>query len=293
MRAQQDEGMQAYDRAAVHAGRAGVPARLLGYRSSMRFHGSTPVVEQLAWMSEQGEEAMRNANFRASRANSLAMLGRFDEAREILAEARAELADRGGGIWLGALTGQTSLEVELLAGDPAAAAAFGEAGCSILEELGEQSMLSTLMGLRAQALYALGRLAEADASAGRAADLGASDDAYTQMLWRQVRAKLLANRGEHGEAERLAREAVAIGDQTSMLEAQATAHADLAEVLLLAGRDVEATAELEQSLVRHERKGNHVMARRTKSRLAELRKGTPTRAAQRPLALPVDEIPPG
>jgi hypothetical protein len=33
----------------------------------------------------------------------------------------------------------------------------------------------------------------------------ASDDAITQMLWRQVRAKLLAPRGEHAEAERLAR----------------------------------------------------------------------------------------
>jgi tetratricopeptide (TPR) repeat protein len=288
MRAQLDEGLRAYDLAAVHAERAGVLARLVGYRSSMRFHGSTPVTELLTWMGEQGETGTRNANFRASRANALAMLGRFDDARAILAQARAELADRGGGIWLGALTGQTSLEVELLAGDPAAAAAFGDAGCRILEELGERSMLSTLAGLRAQALFALGRLEEADASAGQGAALGASDDAYTQMLWRQVRAKVLASRAELAEAERLAREAVAIGDETSMLEAQASAHADLAEVLVAAGADVDAAVELEQALMRHERKGNLVMAERTRSRVAELRNEAPTRAAQRPLGLPGD-----
>ena len=56
----------------------------------------------------------------------------------------------------------------------------------------------------AQALYALDRLEEADAWAGRAAELGASDDAFTQMLWRQVRAKVLAHarRARRGGAAR-------------------------------------------------------------------------------------------
>ena len=282
MHAQQDEGMQAYDRAAVHAQRAGVPARLVGYRSSMRFHGSTPVAEQLAWMDEQGVAGTRNANFRAARATALAMLGRFDEARGILAEARAELVDRGGGIWLGTLNGQASLEVELLAGDPAAAAAFGEAGCRILEELGERSMLSTLTGMRAQALYALDRLAEADVAALHGADLGASDDAYTQMLWRQVRAKVLARRGEHAEAARLAREAVAIGAATDVLDAQGHTYSDLAEVLLLAGKASEATAALEEALARYERKGNLVMADRTRERLAGIRATNPVASVDQP-----------
>ena len=81
------------------------------------------------------------------------------------------------------------------------------------------------------------------------------------MLWRQVRAKVLARRGEHAEAERLAREAVAIGEKTDMLNAQGDAYADLAEVLLLGGQADEAAAALEQALDRYERKENLVMAR--------------------------------
>ena len=148
----------------------------------------------------------------------------------------------------------------------------------MLDELGERAMLSTLLGQLAQALYALDRLEEADASAERGATLGASDDAYTQMLWRQVRAKVLARRGAHSEGERLAREAVAIGATADMLNAQADADADLGEVHLLAGKTAEATVALDQALARYERKGNLVMAERIRSRLAELQNAAPEHA---------------
>ena len=119
-------------------------------------------------------------------------------------------------------------------------------------------------------LYALDRLDEADAWAARAAELGASDDAWTQMLSRQARAKVLARRGEHAEAERLAREAVAIGEETDFLNGQGDANADLAEVLLLGGKADEAAAALEQALKRYERKENLAWRERTRARLAEL-----------------------
>ena len=122
----------------------------------------------------------------------------------------------------------------------------------------------------AQALYALDRLEEADAWAGRAAELGASDDAFTQMTWRQVRAMVLARRGQHAEAERLAREAVAIGEATDFLDGQGDAYADLAEVLLLAGKADEAAASLEQAIGRYELKGNVVRAEYAHRRLAHL-----------------------
>jgi hypothetical protein len=53
-----------------------------------------------------------------------------------------------------------------------------------------------------------------------------------------------------------------------MLNAQADALIDLAEVLTLADQD--GRAELEQALALYERKGNLVMAERARSRLAEL-----------------------
>ena len=115
----------------------------------------------------------------------------------------------------------------------------------------------------------------AEAWAGRTAELGASDDATAQMLSRQVRAKVLARRGEHAEAERIAREAVAIGEQTDVLDAQGDMYADLAEVLLLSGKTDEATAALEQSLARYQRKGNLVSTQRAQMRLAELQDAAP------------------
>jgi hypothetical protein len=81
--------------------------------------------------------------------------------------------------------------------------------------------------------------------------------------------------GEHAEAELLAREAVAIGEETHLLNGQGNANADLAEVLLLTGKPDEAAAALEQALKHYERKGNRVSTQRAQTRLAELQNAAP------------------
>jgi tetratricopeptide (TPR) repeat protein len=275
MRSQWDAQLEAYERAFAHARQAGLPYELFRWRAAARFHGTTPVSELLAWLDEQEARGARDLGLRRNRGAALARLGRFGEARALLAELRAELADRGGGISLAGAMGHDSVDVELLAGDPAAAAELGAEGCRLFDELGEKGFQSTAAGKLAQALYALDRLEEADTWAGRAAELGASDDALTQMLWRQMRAKVLARRGEHAEAERRAREAVAIAEDTDWLDGQGDVYADLAEVLSLADRPKEATEALEQALARYERKGNVVMAQRAQTRLAELQDAAP------------------
>jgi len=275
IRAQLDAGLEAYERASAHARQAGLRPEFVAWRAAFRFFGTTPVSELLAWLDEQEARGGPNPILRQYRGRALTMLGRFDEGRVLLAEARAELAERGGGIQLATTTGMNSVGVELLAGDPAAAAELGAEGCRLLDELGEQAQLSTAAGMLAQALYALDRLEEADDWAGRAAELGAIDDAFTQMLSRQVRAKVLARRGQHAEAERLAREAVAICDETDLLDAQGDVYADLAEVLSLVERPKEAAEALEQALQRYERKGNLVSAQRAQTRLAEFQDAAP------------------
>ena len=270
-RAHTDAALEASERAAVHAREAGLPYELLGWRATFGFYGTMSVARLLAWLDENEPRAGRDHMLRASRAGALAMLGRFEEARAILAESRAELAERGGGFQLATLTGIESADVEYLAGDPTAAAELGAEGCRLLEELGEQGHLSTAGGTLAQSLYTLDRLEDADAWARRAAELGASDDAFTQALCLQVRAKVLARRGEHAKAQRLAHEAVAISEETDFLNGQGDAYADLAEVLLLAGKADEATAPFEQALERYDRKGNLVMAGRMRDRLSALR----------------------
>jgi tetratricopeptide (TPR) repeat protein len=237
--------------------------------------GTTPVAEVLAWLDANEPREGRNYWLRSNRAKALAMLGRFDEAHAILADSRTVLAERGSGIPLGTTLGIDSVEVELWAGNPAAAAEFGAEGCRLLEELGEHSILSTTAGMLAQALYALDRLEEADGWAGRAADLGASDDAITQMLWRQVKAKVLARRGELAEGERLAREAVAVCERTDFLDAQGDVYADLAEVLSLCGRPQEAAAALGQAVACYEGKGNLVSSQHARARITALEDAEP------------------
>jgi len=270
MRWQADVALDAYERAQSHAGQAGhVPTGIIGSLAASRYFGSTPAPDLLEWLDENEPRAARDQFFRAYRAMTVAMLGRVDEGRAILAEARADQAERGGGTLLANLLAFECVDLELWAGDPRAAAEFGAEGFRLHEEIENPEFLSLAAGNLARAVYALDRLDEADSWAGRSAELGSSDDAANETVWRQVSAKVLARRGEHAEAERLAREAVAIGEGTDSLVGQGDANADLAEVLLLAGKRDEALGALRNALERYERKGHLVLAQRMRERLAE------------------------
>ena len=85
-----------------------------------------------------------------------------------------------------------------------------------------------------------------------------------------MQALVLAHRGDHAEAERLAREAVAIIEQTDSLNLQGETLRDLAEVLHAAGRAEEAAATLVDALDRYERKRNLPMARQVRERLRDI-----------------------
>ena len=268
-----DDAVRAFDRAAVHARRAGTwyESRLFIWRALFRLLGSVPVPAFLSWLDEQESSGVQALTLKRFRAAALARLGRFEEARALLAEHFAELRDRGNQLDLAACLGFHAIEVELLGGDPAAAIKYGEEACAILEEIGQQSLLSTAAGLLATALCEAASFDEGEAWARRAAGLGAADDVATQFLWRQAMEKVIAQRGEHAEAERLAREAVAFADGTDDLEQQANIYVNLAEVLSFAGRTHDAAEALTEALGRYERKGVVVMAARAREGLEALR----------------------
>ena len=93
---------------------------------------------------------------------------------------------------------------------------------------------------------------------------------WTHTRARLVSAKVLGRRGEHADAEQLAREAVAVAEATDDLVGQGDAHSTLSEVLELGGKLDEAAAALEVALERYERKENLVSAAGTKARLQQL-----------------------
>jgi len=100
---------------------------------------------------------------------------------------------------------------------------------------------------------------------------GDEHDVSTQMLWRQAQALVELSRGEHAEAELLAREAVALGERTDRLNLHADALCDLADVMSAAGRHDEAAAALRQALERYERKKNLAMVAQVQPRLEAVR----------------------
>jgi tetratricopeptide (TPR) repeat protein len=273
MRSRSDKALAALEKTMFQAQRTGLPhivAWAVPGGGAARFYGTTPLTEVLTWLDQREAQFGHDWRLTDWRAPALALLGRFEEARALQTQFRQSLEERGDLLTLGGNLSQNSASLELVAGDPAAAAALAERGCRILEEAGERAWLSTGACFYAEALYGLGRLEEAEEWARKGSELGYTEDTTTQMLARQVQAKVLACRGQHAEAERLAREAVALADTTDGLLFQGDARRELAEVFELAEQREEAAAALRDALERYERKGALVPADRVRERLAVL-----------------------
>ena len=230
-----------------------------------QYLGATPVDECVRWLDDHPQVERHSAL--PFRHRLLAMLGRFDHARTLLAGVAERVEELGATRYRQWLAWRR-FEVARLERDWVEAESAARETCEAAET---EQMLGNYMWFccnRAEALVELGRPDEAEHWLQHGRETAPTDEPTPQMLWRQVRARVLASRGEHDEAERLAREAVTQAEKTDMLNAHADALTDLAAVLALAGQD--AQAELEQALALYERKGNLVMAERTRSRLAEL-----------------------
>jgi class 3 adenylate cyclase/tetratricopeptide (TPR) repeat protein len=201
------------------------------------------------------------------RAWLVGMQGRLDEAETLGAEASERALELTG---IPGTTDWTRAEVAALAGDHGRAARHLERMCGYQEDEGLVAMLSTFAPRLGLELCELGRFDEAERLALRGRELGEEFDAYTQALWRQVLARVSTHRGELAEGERLAREAVAVIDETDSLIFQAAAREALAEVLEASGRASEAREVLQEALHCYEGKRHVVLAQRTRERLASL-----------------------
>jgi len=268
-----DDAAAAADQALEHAQLAGFPhydAHLLPSAARGRWYGSTPIPELLDWLDAQGQAGNTNPILRLTRASALAMQGRRDEAQSTLGEWRAEAAGETG-TFVRAFALRLLTEQELSLGNFAAAAELAHEGCVLSERGGDRADYAEHLIQLGEAHYRLGRLADAERSLVRAAEIGAGPSFQAER--RALDAKIRARRGDCVAADRLAREAVAIADATQYLNLQAQAYADLGEVLALAGETGAAREALKQALERYGRKGNLVGAERARARLAELRRG--------------------
>jgi tetratricopeptide (TPR) repeat protein len=189
-------------------------------------------------------------------------LGRFDEARLLVTENRAQINDRGMRL-SAAMMGEVTWWIEMLAGDHAAAERALRKSCEQRDELGERAFLSTQSCELAEALYALGRYDESEQWALRGLELGSSDDWATQVTGLRVRAQLLARKGETSAALALAEQADSLARTTDSPSGQGDAALSLAEVMYLTGDRIRATQTTQRAIECYQRNGARATVART------------------------------
>jgi tetratricopeptide (TPR) repeat protein len=264
-RGRYEEMARASEEALRHARLAGQPSGNLFMLDMAVVYGPRPADEALRALDAVLPEAA-DPGALAHRAWLLAMLGRFEEAWLVGREAGDRRRE---------LTGWRSCEAQLseiatLAGDHEAAVGYLQSYCKQLEQRGERAVLSTYASRLGRSLCALERYDEAEPWAKRGSALGDQWDIATQTWWRSAQALVCAHRGQHADAELVAREAVSIVASTDALNFQGDALCDLAEVLAAAGRTEEAAEALKQALERYERKKNLAMVAQVRPKVESL-----------------------
>ena len=192
---------------------------------------------------------------------------RFEEARELASRSYEMLTELGLRL-RAAFATEAEAFVETLAGDAAAAERALRLGFEITEQLGERGYNATVTALMSQAVFAQGRMDEAEALTEAAQRGAAADDMTTQVVWRSVRARVLSVGARHADAQALAAEATSLAADTDDVNMRADTLLDLAAVLRAAGRDADALPPLRQALDLYEGKGNRVSSARTRALLA-------------------------
>jgi class 3 adenylate cyclase len=256
-----DDWVRATEESLRHARLAGRQSPSNPYLVTALAVGPRPADEALATLERLDRVSALSG---LGRAWFLAMLGRFDEAWPLADESYARMREYSRGRW-----GEWAMaEIAALAEEHETARRRLRELCDWLEESRQFSILATYAPRLGRELCALGRYEEAEATARLGRDLGSEHDTWTQGLWRQVQARVHASCGEHAEAERLAREAVGLWEETEGLFLQGDALYDLAEVHAAAGRHDEAAAALGEALDRYERKRIVPLAGRIREQLA-------------------------
>ena len=254
-------GTEALERALLHARRSGDQREigdLMWWLGVTYYFGPTPVDEAIRRCEEirraaPSEDRTVEAGTLGMLAGLTAMQGRFTEARTLFARGLTVLQELG--LTLRMATRRTiSGAIELLADEPVAAERELRWGYDRLEAMGERADQGGIGAQLGEALYRQGRYDEAE-----------------RFAVNDVRAKLLARRGDLNTAEILAREAVVTADAVDNFNRRGNVRLALAEVLYLAERKAEAIDVFDEAHAWFREKGNvAAMARTATSRVALL-----------------------
>ena len=159
--------------------------------------------------------------------------------------------------------------VEMLAGNPAAAEERLRIGYERLEEMGEKSLLSTTAAMLAEAVHTQGRYEEAATFCAVSQATADPGDLVTQIIWRGVRAKLLARQGVYAwRRGTRPRGRPARSSHRSPLPSRRRTASTSPRSSGLAGKPDEADAAVRAGIELYARKGNIVQAERARALVA-------------------------
>ena len=155
----------------------------------------------------------------------------------------------------------------MLAGDYEAAERIWRPSAEEFQRRGELAHLTNRASELANVLYELGRYSEAEEWTRVAIEHSDADDISAEFTWRSIRAKVLAETGDHDAAADLIARALTLVDSTDCLNQRANVRLDQARVLRLANSNGAAEAAAGAATLYAE-KGNSVSGARAR-RLAE------------------------
>jgi class 3 adenylate cyclase/tetratricopeptide (TPR) repeat protein len=266
--AQADEAWGEASECAERAGDELERFAILGWRATAAVFGPMPADEGIRRCERLRVLVGTSPVAVAWVANALAplhaMRGELETAERLVEEANATIHQLAG---LHSSVSHIEATVRMLAGQPALAEQALRSDVEALRSMSEGGLLSTSAAMLAQALYAQGHHDEAQEWCAVAASAGAPDDILTQVIWRGVKAKVLAHEGRAEAAEALAREAVELVQATDLLLWRGDAMLDLAEVLRLTSGMYHEAAR--SALSEYEQKGNAVGSARARALISD------------------------
>jgi class 3 adenylate cyclase/tetratricopeptide (TPR) repeat protein len=229
------------------------------------FYGPTPWPEVEAYTRTSFGEADRlgRAMFTARQgmAGAVASQGRFEEARALHKEHRANLEERGMSFLLLG-TGQSTSVTELLASDFERAEALARVTWDGLGLLGERGYRPTAGGILAEALAEQGRLDEATAILDESEEIAGVDDWLTHAQCSWARALVALQAGDLEQAVTYGRRATEIADAREYIPTRTHYWWGLSRVLVAAGHDAEARDALAETQRLSQLKGSLVYPQR-------------------------------
>ncbi len=248
---------EAIERALGYARSSGAGADMVGALAGLfaqaLLYGPAPVEDAVARLQDVsdglGVDPALRSSVHTSLSGLLALRGDFEEARRLFRDAVAT-NEEFGLRFRRAQSGFVGAQIELLAGDFAAAERELRASSQAFDEIGAPTSATTHRALLGEVVVRLERVEEAEELARGVAAEAASDDLLTQVLWRCTLARVRARQGSAPEAVELATEArrlladaefpqLAIFALTAAAEAASAADdGEEAEALLAGAREI-------------------------------------------------------